>query len=1311
MDYSESLLKAIASIHFYLREGYYGTALKICNGPEGGTQHVQFLKGIALNLSGKAAEAMRLLEPLRTGDYALGALYALKQSHHMAENPDRQSLLEIESEISSLNDAPDLGQYVAAEALFFIKDYAKAKLLVDKITKSDPENAMFACLAGWIEIYSGRDQKSTMELFDKAIGGHYLDGYVGKMTVLSSRQLANDMKALAKEALAVSFGYIPFHIESARACLLAKEWNNMVQALQNSNIVESDNILIHFLLAVHCICSTGTKIESVLNELKTALDATESENHALYASVANALYRMAARNRTVLAFCRELLAQANRKGRHAQYVVDELRVAISFEDVREVTAKMKELMNLDTDDPYATLAATLSNLMSGKLNEAADQLTFMKEANPHITESAVYHFASAVIAKYKDNSFEKFMQMTNDAIIAHLNKIQTMPFGVEYLRQLDSDFIMGLIYQILDYAPIMPLKSPNEVLKTAERLLNLLVDNSPGISQVYYLLARCFFLHSDWDAADRMINQCLEKNETVTDAYLLRAEIKLMNGQVADADSCLNTGLSFNFAIRESSIFHLIKAKVHKQKNELEKAADLLKAGLKLPQKERSTNLLSKMESTDSQRISIQLELIDCLQSLKQIHEAERVMKEAMAQWKGKPEEEQLLLMNAQIKIRKGDVDGALAMLGTVQPGQPNYYSARMKMAEIYLEEKQDKTMFTLCYRELLKSAPTSATYALLGDAYMSVQEPEKAIEAYETALKMSNKDMGLTEKIGEAYVLCHLYSKAVNFYESVMNSTKDKRMRLKLADLLHQLGNTEKCMRILRQPLDEEPNPIEPATISAHVQYLKLLAEVQFEGGKHTEALNDLTAAKNLQMKLLTKSDSAANQEVKKEISKILCSQAEIYSNAHDHKMVIERYKEALTFYETDIKTILALASRYMTINKLAECKQMCEMALSIDKNNDEATLMVADMLYTNNDTDKAIVHFAQLLEKYPNHYHALARCLELAWRAGHVDQADKYLKKALENNPRASVDAGYNYCKGLHEWYSGEPNAALQAFNRARRDLEWGERALYNMIEIVLNPDNEIIGGEVLDAEDRGDNSDREMAAKTAERFLKEVTFKNNNSKYILMENSILVASGVRANIQRALDRLLPIVGNDGEKVSSVGAVLVVARAYMLMKQTPKAKALLKRVVGHSWTLEDADYLEKCWLLLADLYINQNKSEQANTILRTVLQHNALFVISHLHRCALNEMQSSIKAFEFLGYLREREQKFNDAAANYDDAWKLSRMRNPSIGYKLAYNLLKCKRLFDCIEVCHHVLKLYPTYPKIKKEIMDKARMSIRS
>jgi tetratricopeptide repeat protein 21B len=31
---------------------------------------------------------------------------------------------------------------------------------------------------------------------------------------------------------------------------------------------------------------------------------------------------------------------------------------------------------------------------------------------------------------------------------------------------------------------------------------------------------------------------------------------------------------------------------------------------------------------------------------------------------------------------------------------------------------------------------------------------------------------------------------------------------------------------------------------------------------------------------------------------------------------------------------------------------------------------------------------------------------------------------------------------------------------FNKARRDHEWGQRSIYNMIEICLNPDNQMLG-----------------------------------------------------------------------------------------------------------------------------------------------------------------------------------------------------------------------------------------------------------
>ena len=38
----------------------------------------------------------------------------------------------------------------------------------------------------------------------------------------------------------------------------------------------------------------------------------------------------------------------------------------------------------------------------------------------------------------------------------------------------------------------------------------------------------------------------------------------------------------------------------------------------------------------------------------------------------------------------------------------------------------------------------------------------------------------------------------------------------------------------------------------------------------------------------------------------------------------------------------------------------------------------------------------------------------------------------------------------------YAGNPNNALKLFNKSRRDTEWGQRSIYDMIEICLNPDN---------------------------------------------------------------------------------------------------------------------------------------------------------------------------------------------------------------------------------------------------------------
>lgn len=87
--------------------------------------------------------------------------------------------------------------------------------------------------------------------------------------------------------------------------------------------------------------------------------------------------------------------------------------------------------------------------------------------------------------------------------------------------------------------------------------------------------------------------------------------------------------------------------------------------------------------------------------------------------------------------------------------------------------------------------------------------------------------------------------------------------------------------------------------------------------------------------------------------------------------------------------------------------------------------------------------------------------------------------------------TDPGYNYCKGLYNWYTNSSNDALLDFNRARTHPELGLMATYHMIEICLNPENEMIGGETFDSVDANlttiDKLNvQEAAYKTAEKLL---------------------------------------------------------------------------------------------------------------------------------------------------------------------------------------------------------------------------------
>lgn len=302
---------------------------------------------------------------------------------------------------------------------------------------------------------------------------------------------------------------------------------------------------------------------------------------------------------------------------------------------------------------------------------------------------------------------------------------------------------------------------------------------------------------------------------------------------------------------------------------------------------------------------------------------------------------------------------------------------------------------------------------------------------------------------------------------------------------------------------------------------------------------------------------------------------------------------------------------------------------------------------------------------------------------------------ENATENS---NNDAGFYYCSGLLDWRCGKLNSALRKFNAARRDQEWGQQAIYNMIEICLDPDDESsLSNEAFNEEDAEYQDSRTMALKTAQRLLQELNPKGNPHEMLthrLLGNFFLLTTKIKTNIERALADCTVLASQDTLK-DHVGPALGLATAHILLKQVPRARTHLKRVAKNLWTFEDAEYLERCWLMLANIYVQSNKYDMANELLRKILQHNA----------------TCIRAHELAGYISEKEQNYRDAAICYSQAWKFGGKLKLQIGYKLAYCFFKCKKYADAIQASNEVLLQSPDYPKIRKDILEKSINNIRT
>ena len=108
------------------------------------------------------------------------------------------------------------------------------------------------------------------------------------------------------------------------------------------------------------------------------------------------------------------------------------------------------------------------------------------------------------------------------------------------------------------------------------------------------------------------------------------------------------------------------------------------------------------------------------------------------------------------------------------------------------------------------------------------------------------------------------------------------------------------------------------------------------------------------------------------------------------------------LTFYYQPQVALCALARLYLMNDDLDQCQYTCMTLLRNDKENEEATVMMADLAFRKNDYEAAMFHFQQLLEKRPDYWVALARLVEVMRRTGHLEDVNDSRTLSFENSPK---------------------------------------------------------------------------------------------------------------------------------------------------------------------------------------------------------------------------------------------------------------------------------------------------------------------
>lgn len=1226
-----------------------------------------------------------------------------------------------------------------------------ARSYARKAAKTYPSSVDILLRRAWNDLlHPPPDQAAStviapvLDDFDSILGTQdgksNLEALLGKAYYLAAKSYPNEALEVYNKVISAHPWFLPAFTEKAKVLVAAGDWAQAIDNARRLLTHSNQDVEAHRLIVLHALSHDSRREEAAgaVNALSTVLQESESSNFHLHLSCAKLVSRLSSRFPALLKAAMALAQKAVSLNPSSAHAVTEVGyIQLLQGSYSEAASSFKAAIKLDEGDMDALNGTIRCQIESGQLDEAEQQLEFLSALQSTLGKTPGIAFLSAQLAWAKKTPPTEVLTTLEETLKLHLRLVKNLPIGINYYITFNPDFMMELVSAYLTIAAatesdVNKVPSPgvsseattSPALATAIRVLEIITAQVPGSLNAFYLLARAKFLAGSTQAALKTLNTVTTADPGFADALLLAAELHVSKGDGAAASQALNQALAQSFAIKSKPAYALVRARASAASGDREAAEKDLLAAMALdgvrsaaPGTSTMPPLIQSFTSTADagpkgsirldDRVSVFLELANVQNSLGKTAEAAEVLKSANTEFQNTPAAGKVALAQARLLLSQGETDSAMALLAAIKPGSSHYELAQMAVADVALKYKHDRREYLRIHKDLTLTRPSSASFLGLGNAYMKMSQPEEAIAAFEQALVLDPKNTQLASHIGKAHILTHNYERALAYYETAVRNDPDKFfLRYDLAELNTRLRRYEAAEEVIQASLtaiSADNGKSRSARAANVVKMLLLMARVHEGNNNITRAIESLERAIAQQMIIIDKlkPDRSGSQAT---IAADIYSELARLTSATQGEKAIGYYKEALQVVPTHKTALLGLAKLHLARKEFENCRSRATALLRVDPGNEEASIMLADFMFQRNEQDAAMFHFSALLEKNPGHFAGLVRLIELMWRAGRLKEIPRFLRMAEGLSARAASDPGLHYARGLYARLSQKPREALHSFNLCRNDTEWGAAAKMAMIETYLNPDNETLWAtqpgandpkvttastSKLNAEQGEDAAERASAVSA---LLAELPETMRTPRQQVLATYAKMSSKTKPDIEASISEFAMRLKDTPDYIP---ALVGLATAHQLLKQTPKARNHLKRLAKLPYNSEFADDFERGWLLLADIYIGSSKYDLAEELLKKALKYNA----------------SCSKAHELMGLVKEKELSYRDAASHYESAWSFANESSAPIGFRLAFNYLKAHRYVDAIDVCHTVLRQWPGYPKIQKDIMDKARASLRT